>query len=233
MKLFLFDLDGTLVSTGGAGLRALSTTFHELYQTDHILDQVDPSGKTDPAIFREIVDVFLKRSVTPYELDQISATYLTHLARETAQSPHYKILPGVHSFLNYLSVQRDVTVGLGTGNLEKGARIKLEPSGLNPFFLYGAFGSDAEDRSTLLRVGHERAAAFSEEEIGPNNVYIIGDTELDILAARKAGYKSVAVATGSRSKAILAQAIPHYILNDLTEGRAFVDSLRDPSEALA
>jgi phosphoglycolate phosphatase len=233
MKLFLFDLDGTLVNTGGAGMRALVSTFKSLHGLTDVLAQVDPSGKTDPAIFREILRVFLNREMSPDNLKEISGTYLSLLVEEVANSPNYKILPGVHSFLNFLSIQRDVTVGLGTGNLEDGARIKLDPSGLNPYFLFGAFGSDSEDRTALLRMGRERAQVLCEDTIEDKNVFVVGDTELDIAAARAAGFKSVAVSTGSRQKDELMKAKPNYFLSDLTEGRTLMNSLRDPSEVTA
>lgn len=231
LKLFLFDLDGTLVSTGGAGLRALNATFHDLYGIPNILSQVHPSGKTDPAIFREAVQTFLHRPLNAGELETISEAYLTRLTEETKKTHLYRVLPGVPFLLDHLKTMSDVAVGLGTGNLERGAQIKLKPTGLNSYFRFGGFGSDAEERSTLLAVGHRRAEELYGESIASDDVYVIGDTELDVRAARRAGYRAVAVATGARGRDELAEAHPDFLLSDLSEGLHLVNEIRQQAGA--
>jgi phosphoglycolate phosphatase len=224
-KLFLFDLDGTLVSTGGAGLNALTRAFKTIYSIDQILSTINPSGKTDPAIFREVITTFLSRDVKEGELDQVASVYLKFLAQEMEIASQLRVLPGVEEFLGFLSTRPDVSVGLGTGNLEKGARLKLGPTGLNRYFAFGGFGSDAEDRAVMLRVGHEKAERHHNVRISPSSVYVIGDTPLDIHAARRAGFVAVAVATGHVPAPVLQLDKPDYLMNDLTEGFEFMNKL--------
>jgi phosphoglycolate phosphatase len=218
ITLFLFDLDGTLVTTGGAGLRALATTFKELYGLDEVLAKVRPAGKTDPAIFREVIRTFLNRDMTIDELTTITETYLSHLTRESKASERFKIHSGVKNFLDQLMARPATAFGLGTGNLEKGARIKLEPTGLNSYFKFGGYGSDSENRGELLRIAHDRAESIYGETISQRDTFVIGDTELDVRAARQSGYRAVSVATGARSLEELKNSEPDYLFKDLTEG---------------
>ena len=221
LKLFLFDLDGTLVSTGGAGLRALEKAFKQIYNIENAPKSVSPAGKTDPAIFREILQNNLSRDPDPQEVGRISQCYLAHLESEMKGAP-VKTLTGVRSFVEKVSNLAHIMVGLGTGNLERGARLKLEPAKLNPFFSFGGFGSDAEDRAEVLKCGHKRAEKKKGREISPDQVFVIGDTPLDISAARRAGFKSVAVATGSYSMDQLQKGEPDYLLPDLSSGDCFL-----------
>lgn len=222
-KLFLFDLDGTLVTTGGAGLRALSRAFLELYEIPDVMTSLNPCGKTDPAIFREIIETSLNREMTPEDLAESTRLYLLRLAEEMKENKKAKPLPGVEAFLRLVKPREDILLGLGTGNLEKGARLKLAPSRLNDFFEFGGFGSDAESRPELLQIGHRRAEEAAGAPIKKKNVYIIGDTPLDVNAARDAGYHSVAVASGSISYEALEGAGPDFLLRDMTEGHQFLE----------
>lgn len=223
--LFLFDLDGTLLRTGGAGLRSLDRTFQELYGINFVLQQINPSGKTDPAIFREIIQRFLSRDMRPDEGDVITTTYLKYLSIEIQISSGYRVLPGVEEVLGALRTQSHALVGLGTGNMEKGARIKLAPANLNPYFSFGGFGSDAEDRAELLKIAHRRAEEIRNDNIHSEKTFVIGDTPLDIKAAQRAGFRSVAVATGLTSFDDLKKGAPDYVFNDLTEGFGLLTSL--------
>lgn len=224
-KLFLFDVDGTLISTGGAGLRALSVSFHELYGVADVASTIDPAGKTDPAIFRELHQLHLKRHMTPEDLSKAAAAYLKHLEIELQKNYRSHPLAGVKDFLEHLTANTDIVMGLGTGNLETGARLKLEPAGLNSFFSFGGFGSDAEERSEVLIAGHHRAMKLTGKQFRETDVYIIGDTPLDIAAARKAGFKVAAVATGRTSYEALKSHAPDYVLNDLSEGQEFLQKI--------
>jgi phosphoglycolate phosphatase-like HAD superfamily hydrolase len=216
--LFLFDLDGTLVSTGGAGLRALDFAFDEIYKIKNAVEFINPSGKTDPAIFREMVQLHLKRDMTGQDLKSLAATYLYYLEREMKTSPKKITLPGVDDFVRHVSVNPKIVMGLGTGNLERGARLKLEFSNLNSYFPFGGYGSDAEDRAEVLKFGLKRAEEFCGERISPESVYILGDTILDVAAARRAGFKCIAIASGGHSYDKLKESQPDFLLNVMNEG---------------
>lgn len=223
-KLLLFDLDGTLLSTTGAGLRALKRAFHELYQHDDGIRGIDPSGKTDPAIFREMVKTHHVRDMDSKEMQTLAATYLKHLENEMAQPNVARVLTGVRELLERLSTMSDrVAVGLGTGNLEKGARLKLEPAGLNKYFSFGGFGSDAEDRAHVLKAGQKKAETHVGHTIDPRAVYIIGDTPLDVAAARRAGFWAVAVASGTKTMDDLRRSEPDFLIKDMTDASHFLD----------
>jgi len=226
LTLLLFDLDGTLVSTGGAGLRALTAVFRDLHGVPNVLSQVSPSGKTDPAIFREVFRVFLQREMTESERETLSEAYLSRLQFETQKSHLYRHLPGVAFLLDHLTSMPDMVIALGTGNLERGARLKLEPIGFNRYFSIGGFGSDAEDRAELLEIGRRRAENMRGQAISNERVYVIGDTELDVQAARRAGFNAVGVATGARSASELAAAAPDFLLDDLTQGLHLIGEIR-------
>ncbi len=226
LKLFLFDLDGTLVSTGGAGMRALGHAFKHLYNAPDAHKRVNPSGKTDPAIFREIVRALLDRDALPDELTQIAEVYLHHLEIEMKTS-NTRSLRGVEDFVKTVLGRSNILAGLGTGNLERGARLKLAPTALHNVFGFGGFGSDAEDRAEVLKFGHRRAVQNAGRDIAAEAVFIIGDTLLDVAAAKRAGFRSVAVASGIVSFDELKAGAPDFLLRDLTEGRELLEALVD------
>ncbi|OGR83260.1 MAG: hypothetical protein A2901_08350, partial [Elusimicrobia bacterium RIFCSPLOWO2_01_FULL_54_10] len=155
-KCVLFDLDGTLLSTGGAGIRALETAFFELHGVKNCLSEIDCAGKTDPAIIREIFTVKIGRDCSAAEMAETQERYLAHVEGECARAEDYFVVSGIPGLLERLK-SLGVILGLGTGNLERGARKKLNRSGLNPYFPFGGFGSDSEERSEILRAGHKKA----------------------------------------------------------------------------
>jgi phosphoglycolate phosphatase-like HAD superfamily hydrolase len=221
---FLFDLDGTLVSTGGAGNRALDAAFLKLHGIRGSLDGIDPAGKTDPMIVREIFQMKLGRSATEAEIAQIREAYFLNLPQECANAERYKVMTGIETILDTLQAS-GAAVGLGTGNWEKGARIKLERAGLNHYFAFGGYGSDSEHRPSLLEAGHKKAETHTGRQFAKERVIIIGDTHRDIHAARAAGYKVIAVATGGVHKEILQQHQPDYLLDDFTRPELFLAAL--------
>lgn len=223
-RLFLFDLDGTLVSTGGAGLRALARAFRELYDVAEAMAHINPAGKTDPAIFREMIETLLQRAPRPGEVERLGERYLAHLELEMRVPGGKGVLTGVREFLEHLAERNDVVLALGTGNLERGARLKLGPHGLNPFFPIGGFGSDAEDRAEVLRRGHQRAEQTTSTHIAASDVFVIGDTPLDVAAARRAGFRAIAVASGGSTMATLSQTRPDFLLPDMTHGFAWLEA---------
>lgn len=224
-RLFLFDLDGTLMSTGGAGLRALSKAFLATHNIVDAHDILDPSGKTDHAIFREIVRTAHQRELTQQEIHTVAESYLLHLEQEMKTSAA-RVIDGVQSFLDALKKRSDVLIALGTGNMERGARLKLAPVGLNPYFEFGGFGSDAEDRAEMLRVGHRRGNERTRTAIANEDVLVIGDTPLDVAAAHKAGYKIAAVATGKYSKRQLEASGADFVFQTLNDASALIDNMQ-------
>jgi len=217
MKLLLFDIDMTLVSTGGAGIRALDRAFDAVFGLADALEGVRPHGKTDPAIIREAC---ANHGVEdgPATRQRILGYYLRFLETEVGESETYRVLPGVLDLLGYLRAP-DVVLGLATGNVEAGARIKLARGRLNPHFLFGGFGSDSEDRSEVVRTAARRGQAWRGQPIAPHETWVIGDTPMDIEAGRAAGFNTIAVATGTYGADELDEAGADCVIPDFLTGR--------------
>jgi len=214
-KLLLFDLDGTLILSGGAGSRAIDRAFLELFGIAHAARHVLPHGKTDLQILREIYWKTLGPDADRH-LPALGEAYLRYLAEEVPKSPGYRVLPGVEETLHELAERDDVVLGLATGNVEEGARIKLSRTDLWPLFAGGGFGSDAEDRVQILW-----AAYWKLRDRGPfSEVWIVGDTPRDIWAARRAGYRVAVVATGHFSLERLMEWAPDVATSRLDEAVA-------------
>ena len=230
MNLLLFDVDGTLILTGGAGIRAFQRAFRELFNMEAVTDGIRFHGRTDPEIVEDIFAVRLSRSPTPEELQAICSRYLAYLEEEVPHSPGFRIMPGLPDLLEVLARRADVRLGLATGNLEGAARIKLGRPDLNRYFPFGGFGSDAKDRTALIHKAIERGMTLlgrSQQEI---KVFVIGDTDLDITCGRQAGATTVAVATGGDSWEILLQASPDHLLKDLSRPEEFLAILSDRTQ---
>ncbi len=184
---------------------------------------IAPHGKTDPAIAREILRVRFNKQAPEIngEIRSILDTYLSFLKEEVECSAKYRVLPGVISMLDEMSARKDVAVGLATGNLETGARIKLERGGLNRYFTFGGFGSDSEDRTELVRKAAEKAALQCRQMIPASDIFVIGDTPLDIAAGRQAGFSTVGVATGSYSVEQLLDSGANLAISDFDRGHDY------------
>jgi len=215
-KVLLFDIDATLLLSGRAGTRALNRMFDELYGIQGALDDIRPDGKTDPLIFREIFQKRLPGIDPAGEFSRAGERYLQYLEEELNDSPGFRLMPGVEMLLEELSGQVGIALGLATGNLERGAWLKLKRGGLESYFHFGGYGSDAENRTDLIRIAMERAEARIGERIPQENVFVIGDTQRDILHARAAGARTVAVATGRTTEEELALLQPDYLFRDLS-----------------
>jgi len=220
VKLLLFDIDQTLVNTGGAGIHALDRACKKLLAIDNAMDGIRPHGKTDPAIAREILRVRLgATSDVEAQIQSILEAYLSFLEEEVQTSAKYRVLPGIVSLLDEIAARPDMILGLATGNIELGARIKLERGKLNKYFALGGFGSDAEDRTELVRKAAEKAAHNNGSSFLASDVFVIGDTPLDVDAGKRAGFKTVGVATGSYSVDQLLAAGADIAVADLEQGR--------------
>ena len=181
---------------------------------------ISPHGKTDPAIAREILRLRWRRDVaeTNGEISSILEAYLSFLKDEVQVSPKYRVLPGIISLLDQIVSKKDVMLGLATGNIEPGARVKLDRGRLNPYFAFGGFGSDSEDRAELVRKAAAKAAARVSGQISPSDVFVIGDTPLDIDAGHRAGFKTVGVGTGSYSIEQLLDSGATFAIPDFEQG---------------
>jgi phosphoglycolate phosphatase len=202
MKLVLFDVDGTLLLTGGAGMRAFSTALKQVFDLSIDFKTIRPDGKTDPLIAKELLAHFGQEDRWNAQLqEELFAAYIRNLKGEmdkARKNGSINVLPGVRELLEALEAQSDFSVGLVTGNLEEGARIKIEMAGLANFFHFGGFGSDSEDRTMLIQESIRRGTRL----IFPapvESVFVVGDTPLDIIHGHRAGARAIAVASAGFS----------------------------------
>jgi phosphoglycolate phosphatase-like HAD superfamily hydrolase len=219
VKLLLFDIDGTLVTTGGAGFRALNRAFCQVVGIVNALDGIRLHGKTDPAIIREVFAVRGNSHQATDSLQEILEMYVTLLSEEVQRSENYAILPGILRFLEDFQEHPNLAFGLATGNVERGARIKLDRGNLNRFFPFGGFGSDAENRTELVRRAAEKGTRHAGVSFDPGDVFVIGDTPRDIAAGREAGFQTVGVAASDYSIQDLEEAGADLVLADFLSGR--------------
>ncbi len=156
MKLLLFDIDGTILLTDGAGTRAANRAFEKVHGLGDAMKGIDAAGKTDPLIMREMFANGLARDYTQEEAEELYREYVIFLEEEV-ENCRIEVMPGIPYLLESLSSRTDVMLGIATGNIEHGARIKLRKSGLDSHFSVGGFGSDSGSREALIRVAIERA----------------------------------------------------------------------------
>jgi phosphoglycolate phosphatase-like HAD superfamily hydrolase len=213
MHVLLFDIDGTLLSSGGAGKAAIETALaDEFGVTVHA--KVPYSGRTDRAIIR---DLFRLHGVedTPDHLRKLLDGYFKRLPACLAAHKG-QVLPGIASLLDHLA-KRDVLVGLLTGNVREGARLKLGHFGIDHHFAFGGFGDHHFDRDDVAREAYAAAQDRLNGALVRERVWVIGDTPLDIRCARCIGVNVAAVATGWHSRADLEAAGPDLLLSDLSD----------------
>jgi phosphoglycolate phosphatase-like HAD superfamily hydrolase len=214
MRAVLFDIDGTLLLTGGAGLEALTRAFRDLHGVEGASDGIEFHGRTDPLILDSIAERHLGRPLRPSEFDAIIERYLVHL-HDTLGSRPYRVLPGARALVQALHDQ-GAALGLATGNVEPAAWEKLRRGELDRYFSFGGFGSDSADRTELTRL----AVARGRERAGTrDDLVLVGDTVHDVRCALAVGVPILGVATGNASVADLAAAGASWA----------VASLEDPS----
>jgi phosphoglycolate phosphatase len=212
----LFDIDGTLISSGGAGAESWRRAFDELYGIPADIGQFTDTGMTDPEVGRLTFLGALGREPTPEEMAKLMTKRHEHLPAAVAESEGYRVLPGVEQTLERLR-DAGLLLGLTTGGTETAAQMKLERGGLNRFFTFGGYGSDSPDRTELTRRAVERAGEVLKRPLAPQQVLVVGDTPLDIEAAHAAGARAVGVATGHYAAEQLRQAGADEVLETLEE----------------
>jgi phosphoglycolate phosphatase len=215
-QAILFDIDGTLISTGGASDRSWKAAFKELHGVDVDPPAVTGKGVPDPEVGRVVFASAIGREPTSEEADALMRRRLDHLPGEVASSPNYVVKDGVVEVLEKLIVDGKM-LGLTTGNVEEAAHIKLSRANLNRFFSFGGYGSDSSDRTELTRKALERGRLVSGRTLDLERTFSCGDTPRDVEAGHGAGLRVVGVATGE------------YTVDELREAGAdaAVASLRD------
>lgn len=212
----LFDIDGTLITTGGAGAVAWRLAFLELYGIPADIGQFSDAGMTDPEVARLTFASVIGHEPSAHELARMMAVRLEFLPEAVAESRGYRVLPGVDRLLPQLA-EDGFLLGLTTGGTEAAARFKLARGRLNRYFAFGGYGSDSIDRTELTKRAMERAATLHGKAISPSRCVVVGDTPLDIAAAKGAGGISVGVASGHFSVEQLQDAGADYVLTSLEE----------------
>jgi phosphoglycolate phosphatase len=192
--LYLFDIDGTLIGGDGSGRRAFERACHDHSGIPGALEHLRLDGMTDPLILDSVFRHHHDRPPTDEETRGIFEVYVRHLAEEIAAGL-YHVKPAVTETLDHLEARGD-TIGLATGNLEAGARIKLQRGDLWKRFAFGGFGSDAAERAELVRVAIRRGVERAGRSFMRDEIWVIGDTPKDVAAAHAAGARAVGVATG-------------------------------------
>ena len=217
MKLLLFDIDGTLVLSGGAGLRAMNEAFFRLFGLEDRMLRLNLAGRTDTAILQTVMqDNGLSFSVEAQE--KFKALYFQLLRKELRDhNPQKRVMPGVRELLSALCRRDHIYLGLLTGNWEQSGRLKLADLNLNRYFSFGAFADDSGIRDELLPFAVRRFSERYALHPAPEQIYVIGDTPFDIQCARPHGAIAVAVAAAQHNEKQLAAHQPDYLFPDLSD----------------
>jgi phosphoglycolate phosphatase len=215
-KLLLFDIDGTLISARGfpkiAMEKVLSLRFPNI-KYDH---SYDFSGRTDPEIIEYLLG-YDDLEITDHLEEEILRDFCIELETMFLNGQKPFILVGVHELMKELLLQKNVYLGLVTGNISKGAKIKLEAAGLYQYFPIGGFGDDSKDRNDLPPIARERAKKYYGEDFEARDTWIIGDSIHDIRCAQNNNMRCLAVSTGWTSRETLAAGNPEFLVNDLSD----------------
>jgi phosphoglycolate phosphatase len=215
-KLILFDIDGTLIDTGGAGARSWAWAFERELDVRIDIAEHSTAGMTDPAIGRTTFKEAMEREPSGEELTRLMAAYQSVLPEFVASSRDYRVLDGVRELLERFT-RAGIALGLTTGGLEAVAHAKLARAGLNHYFRVGGYGSDSEDRVELTRAAVQRGERLLDRALDLREVFVVGDTPLDIAAAEGVGAVSVGVASGRYDVEELLAAEPDHVLASLSD----------------
>ncbi|HEX3622012.1 MAG TPA: HAD family hydrolase [Acidimicrobiales bacterium] len=215
-RIVLFDIDGTLVNTGGAGAVAWKQAFEELHGVPADIGKFTDAGMTDPDVGAKTFEAVLGRKPTAHELALLVQRRLEHLPEAVAASAGYRVLPGVPERLKQLSRDGHL-LGIITGNGDGAAHVKLQRGDLNRWFTFGAYAAAGAERADIVREAVGRGEAMLGEDVPNSQIYVVGDTPLDIAAAHAAGCTAIGVATGHYDRAGLLDAGADHVLETLEE----------------
>jgi phosphoglycolate phosphatase-like HAD superfamily hydrolase len=213
-QAILFDIDGTLISSGGAGTVAWRLAFDDLYGIPADIGEYTDAGMTDPEVGRLTFENVIGRLPTADEMAALIAKRTAYLPQAVAESRGYRVLDGVPETLERLT-HSGYLLGLTTGGIEAAAHIKLARADLNKYFPFGGYGSDSSDRAELTNRAIERAEVILGEPVDRGRVLVVGDTPLDVDAAHAVGAVAVGVASGSFDEEQLRAAGADYVLPSL------------------
>jgi phosphoglycolate phosphatase-like HAD superfamily hydrolase len=217
IRAVLFDIDGTLLVTGGAGGVAWQRAFEELHGVEANVAEHTDAGMTDPEIAAIIFREVIGREGTQEERSKAIGCYLKHLPDAVASSDGYRVMPGIEQLLPRL-IEDGVLLGLVTGNIEAAAHIKLARARLNRFFSFGGYGSDSADRTELTKAALSRGGLVSGGALADGSCIAVGDTPRDVAAGHGAGIEVVGVATGTYDIAALREAGADWTLASVEHG---------------
>ncbi len=213
----LFDIDGTLIITGGAGAASWRLAFDELYGIPADIGQFTDTGMTDPDVGRRTFQAVMHRQPERAEFTKLLERRLHYLSQTVDDSTGYRVLAGVQDLLPRL-VDDGYLLGIVTGNLEAAAHIKLHRARLNRFFSFGGYGSDSSDRGELTRIAVRRGALVYGEELNPDQCLVVGDTPHDADAAHAAGIACVGVASHNFTADQLRDGGADWVIESLADG---------------
>jgi phosphoglycolate phosphatase len=213
----LFDIDGTLINTGGAGAASWRLAFEELYGVPAEIGKFTDTGMTDPAVGRKTFEGVLTREPERGEFTRLMERRNFYLHQTVQESKGYEVLPGVNQLLPEL-IENGYLLGIVTGNVEAAAHIKLHRANLNRFFSFGGYGSDSDERGEVTKIALKRASQVYGEEVERDRAFSVGDTPLDVTGAHAAGIECVGVGSHNYSADQLREAGADYAISSLEEG---------------
>jgi phosphoglycolate phosphatase len=212
----LFDIDGTLIDTGGAGAASWRRAFEKLYGIPADIGKFTDAGMTDPAVGRKTFEAVLEREPQRKEFTRLMERRLHYLHETVEESKGYRVLDGVDKLLSRL-IDEGYLLGLVTGNVEAAAHIKLHRAGLNRFFSFGGYGSDSDDRPELTRIALKRAELVYGAEVPLAQAVAVGDTPLDVSGAHAAGIECIGVGSHHYTAEQLQRAGADYAVSSLAD----------------
>jgi len=220
--LLLFDIDGTLLHAGGCGKSAIDRVFEHFFGVQNAWGNTFPDGKTDLLIFNEIAERCIERKLTMNEWAEMSNLYAEFFAEDAKNSVSFRVIPGVSDLLNELSLIPKIHLSVATGNIEKVSWMKLRKAKLDSFFRCGGFGAKHSNRTGILTDAIEASSNHFKKQYLNENIYVIGDTRHDIIAAHALNLRSVGVDTGSTKGKDFKEIQPHHRFSNFCDSSAFV-----------